>query len=329
MPTISKRGPVTQSAKQRRIASETMKAMRAKNPDKFDPKKNGAAEGRKRAKLKPKPQPAPAGTVAPAPVPDPAPPVAPPAPQPVPEPKPAPIAQPALPRIDPIKSAEPVKQPVFKVESADIFNPVPEPAPAPSAGPGASISPDPNAGPGASGSQPNAAGQGSGPQEGAPADPQPEAKPSPGANRALAMMVWGMILQMCVLLFGPEMLPKKFTTPAGEIDENENVIAAWCDYFDSLGFVRMTPLWNLILVMSGYFLLRLNLILQWFKDRRLKSAKTPGTKATSPEEKPPEAQPQPGSTARPAPGQPQPPRPTPEEKSTEVELEVVAEGSFT
>jgi hypothetical protein len=329
MPVISKRGPVTQSAKQRRIASETMKAMRAKNPDKFDPKKNGAAEGRKRAKLKPKPQPAASGTVAPAPdpvkQPDPAPRVDPPAPQPAPAPAPAASA---LPRIDPVKQ-EPAKQPVYRVDSSELFNPVPDPVASASAGPGAAISPDPSAGPGAGIPGPQPAGQGSGPQEGPPPKEEPAAKPSPGANRALATMVWGMILQTLVLLFGEEMLPKKFHTPAGEIDENENVITAWCDYFDSLGFVQMTPLWNLLLVMAGYFLLRLNLILKWFKDRKLRSAKTPGTKATSPEETPQPGQPQPGSASPPGPGQPQQQQPKREEKPVEAELEVVEEGSFT
>lgn len=112
------------------------------------------------------------------------------------------------------------------------------------------------------------------------------------------MMVWGMILQMAVLIFGEGMLPQKFKTPAGDIDENENVIQAWCDYFDSLGMTKLSPLWNLILTICAYFLIRVNHILLWFKARKKRNAPQPGTPHTPPTEKPEAEQERPEETQR-------------------------------
>lgn len=142
---------------------------------------------------------------------------------------------------------------------------------------------------------------------------------SPGINRALATMVWGMILQFCVLIFGNGMLPQVFKTPAGDIDENENVINAWCEYFDSLGMKKLSPLWNLILTVAAYFLIRLNHIVIWFKSRKLRSAK-PTSQAPEKPETTEEPEPKPREeTERPEPARTTPPRTRPEATQTETE----------
>jgi len=313
--TPGKRGPVHQSDKQKAKARETMKRLRKEKPDLFNPKKNGAtakfkqvAAERKRIRQAQQP-----------PLPGAEPQNRPPAPAPAtPEPvKPAPAPAPAPAAPAPAPAAGPR---VIEVTQNDLFSPpapaAPAPAPAdqpgstqggPGSAPGAPAAGDrPGSTPGgpAGGDQP-----GSGPGSSAGPGPAPEpGKADPAVNIALATMVWGLILQMAVMIFGPAMLPQKFKTPAGEIDENENVIVAFCEYFNSLGFTKLSPLYNLVLVIAAYFLLRLNTILEWFKNRRkMKSANSPGTQPggsgpTPPAE--PKAEPQPAPET-PAPQQTQ------------------------
>lgn len=174
---------------------------------------------------------------------------------------------------------------------------------------------------------------------------QQQAPPSSSAlamNLNLANMVWGMLLKIFILIFGDGVdatgkpnprtaacLPQIIKTGAIdgasgkeiELDENKNVISAFCEYFNSIGFVKLTPLWNLILTLAMYFLLRIELVIIWFKNRKARSAasrvqrpeqsgkkETPGQK--SQEQKPEPAQKE----------SPQPQRPPLEEQLTDEEL---------
>jgi|ERR1700728_4794 len=147
---------------------------------------------------------------------------------------------------------------------------------------------------------------GSGPTDGIPQD---KAKAT-GVNRVLATMVWGMIVATCIRIFGQGFQPRVFKNPGGQdLDENENVILAFCDYFDSLGLVKLSPLWNLVLTLASYFLIRINILLDWFEIRRKKqAAMKPSSVRQTP---PPRPQPEKAQPRKPeSPGTP-PEQPTP------------------
>jgi hypothetical protein len=150
--------------------------------------------------------------------------------------------------------------------------------------------------------------------------PPPKQEATMQVNRMLAVIVWGMIVQTCVRLFGKAFEPRKFPDgQGGFLDENENVIGAAVAYFDSIGFVKLTPLWNLVLTILSYFLIRFNVLLDWISARRKKSSATkPAPVGLKPRPTPP---PQPA----PAPAPKPPEQPAPQSKPTEQELIELAE----
>lgn len=303
------RPPVT--PRQRQAARETLAKLRKRSPDKFNPQKNGARKALEKKKVEP---PAPKIST----------------PPPPPQPQPTPTAPPVVTPPPALEIPKPTPPP------APVITPPPQPTPQPT--PTAPLivdeselfsAPPPK------------------PTEEIPGGPPPAPEPQPktetqtpggkAANIALAQMVWGMILRIAILIFGDgvkengepnprtaRMLPQVIKTPAGDIDENANVLTAFVEYFDSVGFVKLSPLWNLLLTLAGYFLMRLEVIVLWFKSRKARSAQTREPRPTKPEEK------------SPAEEAPRPRKPAPEEKGPRtpppppvVELEDTAETSFS
>lgn len=146
---------------------------------------------------------------------------------------------------------------------------------------------------------------------------------SSGVNRVLATMVWGMIVQTCIRIFGEAFRPRKFPDGAGGfVDENDNVITAFVTYFESIGFVALSPLWNLLLSIASYFLIRFNVLLDWFMARKKKSNATKPSQAGQPlQPKGPLGRPIPQPAQRTEPPQPEPLQPQPQ-PAQEVEVEM-------
>jgi hypothetical protein len=132
-------------------------------------------------------------------------------------------------------------------------------------------------------------------QPGGTPPPGPDQQPSgqhttvlPKDTRALAVMVWMMILQLLAVLFGPAMFPRKVGSGPGEVpyDENEMVIGAWMDYFSSIGLKPLSPVMNLWLAILAYMLPRAQFVVitvkKWFnpKAREPQSARKPTSAET-------------------------------------------------
>ena len=131
----------------------------------------------------------------------------------------------------------------------------------------------------------------------------------PKDTRALAVMVWTMILNLLAVIFGPAMYPRKVGNGPNEVpyDENEMVIGAWMDYFASIGLKPFSPAVNLLLSILAYMLPRAQFVIltvkKWFNPR------APGQHT---ERKPQSDEPTPPGEPPPTPEQPSaPPAPAP------------------
>lgn len=131
----------------------------------------------------------------------------------------------------------------------------------------------------------------------------------PADTRALATMVWTMILNLLAVLFGPAMYPRKKGDGPNEVpyDENEMVIGAWMDYFASIGLKPLSPVMNLWLAILAYMLPRAQFVVitvkKWFspKAREPRTARTPSPDETPVPETPTEKTESPSDTPAPAP----------------------------
>jgi hypothetical protein len=293
---------------QRIKARAVMAELRKKYPDRFNPKKNGAAEkwlakAKARADLKAQvaAQLESRSTVPPS------------APEIPPVEKPL-VETPAKPRETPAPNvghgmsnpatsparpdtalfSESVPPPQMKPE-----NPDPNPQPAPGATPpGENFNPPP---PGAE----NAAPPGSPPGGMAPTQD----------TRKMAVAVWMMILNFLIAIFGEAMVPRRLETSPGQFyDENESMVNAWADYLLSLGLAPLTPLANLLLAHAAYLLPRLTVIVEkvkgWFKKKvpvgsrgpaapEAPTKPTPEKPSEKPEATPPPAPATPGAQPKP------------------------------
>ena len=147
------------------------------------------------------------------------------------------------------------------VSEAEIFSPVPPP--------------DPNAPPPPP--QP----------EIPPAGPPPAAEPSQD-NLGLATIVWTMLVNLFVGIFGPTWLPTSK-------EESEMCVSAWKAYFESIGIKPFSPLVNLWLAMFAYVAPRFGSIVAKFRKKKT-------TLEESPRGAPPESSgPKEPSPASPAP----------------------------
>ena len=131
----------------------------------------------------------------------------------------------------------------------------------------------------------------------------------PKDTRALAVMVWTMILNLLAVIFGPAMYPRKVGNGPNEVpyDENEMVIGAWMDYFASIGLKPLSPVMNLWLSILAYMLPRAQFVVitvkGWFnaKAREPRTARTPTSDEAPAPEKTPETPEQPSPPPAPAP----------------------------
>lgn len=175
-------------------------------------------------------------------------------------------------------------------ESADIprltGDPVPpvEPSPPP---PEASGPPPDFSGLPKSESIPNESG-GTGPQPGeqpgsgpGAGQPAPDPAAASGSHRALATMLWRMIVAMLATVFGKEWFPRKKGPGPDEIpyDEEEMVISAAVDYFQWVGMVLLNPLERLCLAVGTYCMARIFTVMRWWKNRKEKQAPEPEPRA--------------------------------------------------
>ena len=118
----------------------------------------------------------------------------------------------------------------------------------------------------------------------------------PADTRALATMVWTMLLNLLAVIFGPAMYPRKKGDGPNEVpyDENEMVIGAWMDYFASIGLKPLSPVMNLWLAILAYMLPRAQFVVltvkRWFnpRAREPQNARTPSPDETPAPKTPPE-----------------------------------------
>ena len=172
-------------------------------------------------------------------------------------------------------------------------------------------------------------------QPGGTPPPGPDQQPSgmhttvlPKDTRALAVMVWTMILNLLAVIFGPAMYPRKVGNGPGEVpyDENEMVIGAWMDYFASIGLKPFSPAVNLLLSILAYMLPRAQFVIltvkKWFSPRasgQRTERKQPSDEPTQPEGQPEKPE-SPSDTPAPAPkGQEQVTLATPAEAATALD----------
>jgi hypothetical protein len=258
-----------QSEKQKAKAREVMLRLRRERPDRF------TSDARRR---KPKP-PAPIQPEKPTPQPTP----------PPPQPTPAPVTTPAAPDRPAFMTVQPDTE-LFGTEN------VPPPKMDQTPPPPGSLPP--------------------GGQPGGTPPPGPDQQPSgqhttvlPKDTRALAVMVWTMILSLLAVIFGPAMYPRKVGNGPNEVpyDENEMVIGAWMDYFASIGLKPLSPVLNLWLSILAYLLPRAEFVVitvkRWFnpKARGTQNARKPESDETPAPEKPLEKTESPSDTPAPAP----------------------------
>ena len=149
----------------------------------------------------------------------------------------------------------------------------------------------------------------------------------PKDTRALAVMVWMMILNLLAILFGPAMFPRKVGNAPGEVpyDENEMVIGAWMDYFASIGLKPLSPLMNLGLAILAYMLPRAQFVVitvkKWFSQktaREPQSERTPSPDETPAPETAPEKKEQPAPPPETTPPKPEPMKPATREEAAAV-----------
>jgi hypothetical protein len=158
-----------------------------------------------------------------------------------------------------------------------------------------------------------------------PPPPGAENAPPPGAQpggmaptqdtRKMAVAVWMMILNLLIAIFGEAMVPRRLETSPGQFyDENESMVNAWADYLLSLGLKPLTPLANLLLAHAAYLLPRLTVIVEkvkaWFKKKvpvgsrgpaapEAPTKPTPEKPSEKPEATPPPAPATPGAQPKP------------------------------
>lgn len=276
-----------QSEKQKAASRASLARMRAENPDKFNPNKNGAKEkwlaraaARRLEKERAEQALQNAGTPTPATS---TPPATVAAPVTAPAPAPAQVTTSTAPaKPDTALFSETVPPPRMTAE-----------APAPGAGippgsppPGENFDPPPN------GSAPPPPGESA-----APTSPTQD-------TRKLAITVWAMIVNLLVAIFGDAMQPRRIEVSPGQFyDENEMMIGAWADYLASLGIKPLTPLMNLWLAFAAYCLPRMTVIVlkfkSWFKKKepagsrgapapeaRQEPAQSPSPETPAPKEQP-------------------------------------------
>jgi hypothetical protein len=268
-----------QSDKQKAKAREVMIRLRRERPDRF------TSDARRR---KPKP---------PAPMP-----AAPPIPEPTPQPTPPPA--PALPPswswpCEAVEGPQPPAAPNFMTVQPDteLFGTENVPPPKADQTPPPGSQPTPGAP--TTGSQPGPTGL--------------HTTVLPADTRALAVLVWTMILNLLAVLFGPAMYPRKKGDGPNEVpyDENEMVIGAWMDYFVSIGLKPLSPVMNLWLAILAYMLPRAQFVVitvkKWFspKARGQQTERTPSPAETPPPETPPSKEESPSSPPEPSPPEPE------------------------
>lgn len=148
------------------------------------------------------------------------------------------------------------------------------------------------------------------PPQGTPGVSSPPAAPPPPDNLGLATIVWTMLVNLFVAIFGPAWLPTSK-------DETEMCVSAWRAYFESIGIKPFSPIVNLWLAMGAYAAPRFGSIVAKFRKKKpAQPGAAPGsateTKAPAPPTPAPEAKvPAPEPTRPPAPAEPWRPAPAP------------------
>jgi hypothetical protein len=99
------------------------------------------------------------------------------------------------------------------------------------------------------------------PPQGTPGVSAPPLAPPPPDNLGLATIVWTMLVNLFVAIFGPAWLPTSK-------DETEMCVSAWRGYFESIGIKPFSPLVNLWLAMFAYAAPRFGSIVAKFRKKK-------------------------------------------------------------
>jgi len=217
----------------------------------------------------------------------------PPAPAPVTAPAPA-IPAPQIPAPAPAVAPPPATAPL----DIPMSNPTPSPAVPDTKIFGSETPPppkvDPNADPVAPPLPPGVTPSGPG--------PAPAAEPPPD-NLGLATIVWTMLVNLFVGIFGPTWRPTS-------AEENEMCVSAWRAYFESIGIKPFSPLVNLWMAMIAYSAPRFGSIVAKFRKKKKPLAESPrGGPPESTEGKEPSPEPPPAPEPKSTPPPPGPPAP--------------------
>lgn len=95
----------------------------------------------------------------------------------------------------------------------------------------------------------------------------PAAEPPPD-NLGLATIVWTMLVNLFVGIFGPTWRPTSS-------EENEMCVSAWRAYFESIGIKPFSPLVNLWMAMIAYAAPRFGSIVAKFRKKKKPLAESP------------------------------------------------------
>lgn len=115
------------------------------------------------------------------------------------------------------------------------------------------------------------------PPGGNPEPPKPE--PDLNSHRPFAMMIWDSIINFLAVFIHPCWLPRKIgqNVQQGEVpyDERDSVIAAFCEYLQSIGMILLSPGQKLSLAIANYSLPRLMITISVLKTKFGKVRKKP------------------------------------------------------
>jgi hypothetical protein len=201
----------------------------------------------------------------------------------------------------------PVPVPPPLTHASQVEAPLPGPATPDTVIFGASTPPPPKVDAASAGSPPPPPPE---PPQGTPGVSAPPAAPPPPDNLGLATIVWTMLVNLFVAIFGPAWLPTSK-------DETEMCVSAWRAYFESIGIKPFSPLVNLWMAMFAYSAPRFGSIVAKFRKKKpAQPGAAPGsateTKAPAPPTPAPAAKvPAPEPTRPPAPAEPWRPAPAP------------------
>jgi hypothetical protein len=140
------------------------------------------------------------------------------------------------------------------------------------------------------------------PGTGAPVSAAP-APVAPPEVRKYAVMIWGLIVKICVGIFGEGFQPMTLKSDGGEVlyDEGAEGVKVWWNWLVSIGVTALSPLVELWMFMGAYFTIRFPLIIAKFKKKKPATKDSvPHVESTTPES-PPENRGKPAAPERPTP----------------------------